>query len=255
MDLQLAGQRALVFGSSSGLGRELARVLAAEGARVVVTSREVERGESAKNYAAAEGFVVGDLSIEGDAARMVDQAAEQLGGLDICVLNTGGAKPGGIMATNGFDDVAYHAFLRPVLEASRAVAPHLLSGRHARLIALTARSVVEATPDLALSSVFRSGVAAAMRSLALELAPKVNVNVVVTGQFDTPALDRFEAAKAAAENKTAEQVRREHVEAIPVGRVGTAEEFADVVAFLCSPRTSFVTGSLVRIDGGAVHGF
>jgi NAD(P)-dependent dehydrogenase (short-subunit alcohol dehydrogenase family) len=255
MDLHLAGQRALVFGSSSGLGRELARVLAAEGARVVVTSREVERGESAKNYAAAEGFVVGDLSIEGDAARMVDQAAEQLGGLDICVLNTGGAKPGGIMATNGFDDVAYHAFLRPVLEASRAVAPHLLSGRHARLIALTARSVVEATPDLALSSVFRSGVAAAMRSLALELAPKVNVNVVVTGQFDTPALDRFEAAKAAAENKTAEQVRREHVEAIPVGRVGTAEEFADVVAFLCSPRTSFVTGSLVRIDGGAVHGF
>jgi NAD(P)-dependent dehydrogenase (short-subunit alcohol dehydrogenase family) len=255
MDLQLAGQRALVFGSSSGLGRELARVLAAEGARVVVTSREVERGESAKNYAAAEGFVVGDLSIEGDAARMVGQAAEQLGGLDICVLNTGGAKPGGIMATNGFDDVAYHAFLRPVLEASRAVAPHLLSGRHARLIALTARSVVEATPDLALSSVFRSGVAAAMRSLALELAPKVNVNVVVTGQFDTPALDRFEAAKAAAENKTAEQVRREHVEAIPVGRVGTAEEFADVVAFLCSPRTSFVTGSLVRIDGGAVHGF
>jgi 3-oxoacyl-[acyl-carrier protein] reductase len=255
MDLQLAGQRALVFGSSSGLGRELAKVLAAEGARVVVTSREVERGESAKNYAAAEGFVVGDLSIEGDAARMVGQAAEQLGGLDICVLNTGGAKPGGIMATNGFDDVAYHAFLRPVLEASRAVAPHLLSGRHARLIALTARSVVEATPDLALSSVFRSGVAAAMRSLALELAPKVNVNVVVTGQFDTPALDRFEAAKAAAENKTAEQVRREHVEAIPVGRVGTAEEFADVVAFLCSPRTSFVTGSLVRIDGGAVHGF
>jgi NAD(P)-dependent dehydrogenase (short-subunit alcohol dehydrogenase family) len=255
MDLHLAGQRALVFGSSSGLGRELARVLAAEGARVVVTSREVERGESAKNYAAAEGFVVGDLSIEGDAARMVGQAAEQLGGLDICVLNTGGAKPGGIMATNGFDDVAYHAFLRPVLEASRAVAPHLLSGRHARLIALTARSVVEATPDLALSSVFRSGVAAAMRSLALELAPKVNVNVVVTGQFDTPALDRFEAAKAVAENKTAEQVRREHVEAIPVGRVGTAEEFADVVAFLCSPRTSFVTGSLVRIDGGAVHGF
>jgi NAD(P)-dependent dehydrogenase (short-subunit alcohol dehydrogenase family) len=237
------------------LGRELAKVLAAEGARVVVTSREVERGESAKNYAAAEGFVVGDLSIEGDAARMVGQAAEQLGGLDICVLNTGGAKPGGIMATNGFDDVAYHAFLRPVLEASRAVAPHLLSGRHARLIALTARSVVEATPDLALSSVFRSGVAAAMRSLALELAPKVNVNVVVTGQFDTPALDRFEAAKAVAENKTAEQVRREHVEAIPVGRVGTAEEFADVVAFLCSQRTSFVTGSLVRIDGGAVHGF
>ena len=255
MDLQLGGQRALVFGSSSGLGRELAKVLAEEGARVVVTSREADRGEQARTYAGAEGFVVGDLTVAGDAARMVNTAADILGGLDICVLNTGGAKPGGIMVTDGFDDVAYHAFLRPVLEASRAAAPYLQEGRHARLLALTARSVVEATPDLALSSVFRSGVSAAMRSLALELAPSVNVNVVVTGQFDTPALDRFEAAKATAENKTAEQVRREHVEAIPLGRVGTAREFADVVAFLCSPRTSFVTGSMVRIDGGAVHGF
>ena len=255
MDLQLGGQRALVFGSSSGLGRELAKVLAEEGARVVVTSREADRGEQARTYAGAEGFVVGDLTVAGDAARMVNTAADILGGLDICVLNTGGAKPGGIMVTDGFDDVAYNAFLRPVLEASRAAAPHLQKGRHGRLLALTARSVVEATPDLALSSVFRSGVSAAMRSLALELAPDVNVNVVVTGQFDTPALDRFEAAKATAENKTAEQVRREHVEAIPLGRVGTAREFADVVAFLCSPRTSFVTGSMVRIDGGAVHGF
>lgn len=255
VDLQLSGQRALVFGSSSGLGRELAKVLSEEGARVVVTSREADRGEQARAYAGAESAVVGDLTVAGDAARMVNEAATLLGGLDICVLNTGGAKPGGIMATDGFDDVAYHAFLRPVLEASRAVAPHLKNGRHARLVALTARSVVEATPDLALSSVFRSGVSAAMRSLALELAPQVNVNVVVTGQFDTPALDRFEAAKAAAENKSPDEVRREHVEAIPVGRVGTAREFADVVAFLCSPKTSFVTGSMIRIDGGAVHGF
>jgi len=75
MDLQLAGQRALVFGSSSGLGRELAKVLAAEGARVVVTSRDTERGESAKNYAAAENFVVGDLTVEGDAATCVGSFA------------------------------------------------------------------------------------------------------------------------------------------------------------------------------------
>ena len=255
MDLQLAGQRALVFGSSSGLGRELAKVLVEEGARVVVTSRETDRGEQARTHAGAEGSIVGDLTVPGDAARMVNGAANLLGGLDICVLNTGGAKPGGIMVTDGFDDVAYNAFLRPVLEASRAAAPYLQKGRHARLLALTARSVVEATPDLALSSVFRSGVSAAMRSLALELAPQVNVNVVVTGQFDTPALDRFEAAKASAEDKTPDQVRREHVEAIPLGRVGTAREFADVVTFLCSPRSSFVTGSMVRIDGGAVHGF
>jgi NAD(P)-dependent dehydrogenase (short-subunit alcohol dehydrogenase family) len=255
VDLHLAGKRALVFGSSSGLGRELAAVLVEEGARVVVTSRDAARGDEARRYTGAEACVVGDLTLEGDSARMVDEAASLLGGLDVCVLNTGGAKPGGILDTDGFDDVAYHAFLRPVLEAARAATPHLRRGHHARLVALTARSVVEATPDLALSSVFRSGVAAAMRSLALELAPEVNVNVVVTGQFDTPALDRFETAKAASSGLSVDEVRREHVEAIPLGRVGTAREFADVVAFVCSPRTSFVTGSVVRIDGGAVHGF
>ena len=255
MDLRLAGRRALVFGSSSGLGRELAAVLSEEGARVVVTSRDAARARDAQDATAAEACVVGDLTVPGDAAHMVAEAATALGGLDICVLNTGGAKPGGILDTDGFDDVAYQAFLRPVLEASRAAAPLLRAGRDARLVALTARSVVEATPDLALSSVFRSGVAAAMRSLALELAPDVNVNVVVTGQFDTPALDRFEAAKASSSGNSADEVRREHVASIPLGRVGTAREFADVVAFICSPRASFVNGSVVRIDGGAVHGF
>ena len=106
--------------------------------------------------------------------------------------------------------------LRPALEAARAAAPHLASGGRGRLVFLTARSVAEATPDLALSSVMRSGVAAAARSLALELAPDVLVNVVVTGQFDTPSLARFEAAKAAHEGKPAEEVRAEHIAAIPM---------------------------------------
>jgi NAD(P)-dependent dehydrogenase (short-subunit alcohol dehydrogenase family) len=114
---------------------------------------------------------------------------------------------------------------------------------------------VEATPELALSSVFRSGVAAAARSLALELAPRATVNVVVTGQFDTPALGRFEAALAKHESVPAEDVRRRHIAAIPMGRLGRAEELADAVVFLASDRAGFITGAALRVDGGAVRGF
>jgi NAD(P)-dependent dehydrogenase (short-subunit alcohol dehydrogenase family) len=255
VDLELTGRHALVLGSSSGLGLATARALAAEGAGVVVVSRDRARADAAAESARARAALVADLTVPGDADRLVVDAVAALGGLDIVVVNTGGGKPGPILATAGHDDAAYQSMLRPVLEVSRAAAPHVMAGGAGRLVYLTARSVVEATPELALSSVFRSGVAAAARSLAIELAPRATSNVVVTGQFDTPALARFEAARAEHEVRSVEDVRAEHVATIPMGRVGRAEEIADVVAFLCSARASFVNGATVRVDGGSVRGF
>lgn len=255
MDLGLQGRRALVFGSSSGLGRAIAATLVAEGARVAVTSRDEERAAQAAADTGAEVWLVGDLTADGGAVGFVQGAVDRLGGLDVLVVNTGGGTPGPLLATDGADDAAYRSMLRPVLEACRAAAPHLRESDQGRLVVLTARSVVEASPELALSSVFRSGVAAAARSLAIELAPQVTVNVVVVGQFDTPALDRFEAARAKHEGLSPEEVRQQHVASIPLGRLGQADELADVVTFLCSARASFVTGSVVRVDGGAVRGF
>jgi NAD(P)-dependent dehydrogenase (short-subunit alcohol dehydrogenase family) len=255
MDLGLAGRRALVLGSSSGLGRAVAATLIAEGAEVAVVSRDAARAAAAAAELGASAALAADLTQAGAGTAVVADAVAALGGLEIVVVNTGGGTPGPILATEGSDDAAYHAMLRPVLEISRAAAPHVTDGGAGRLVYLTARSVVEATPELALSSVFRSGVAAAARSMALELAPRATANVVVTGQFDTPALARFEAARAQHEQRTPEEVRAEHLSAIPMGRLGTAQEFADVVTFLCSARASFVTGSMIRIDGGAVRGF
>jgi NAD(P)-dependent dehydrogenase (short-subunit alcohol dehydrogenase family) len=255
MDLELRDRRALVFGSSSGLGRAIAAALKREGARVAVVSRSLDRARAALDEIGADVALRADLTVDGDGATAVAAAAAAFGGLDICVVNTGGGQPGPILSTDGADDAAYRSMLRPALEISRAAAPHVTADGVGRLVFLTSRSIVEASPDLALSSVFRSGVHAAARSLAIELAPQATVNVVVTGQFDTPALGRFESARAAAEGRTPDDVRHENIEAIPMRRLGTADELADVVTFLCSARAAYVTGTALRIDGGAVRGF
>jgi len=256
MDLGLAGRRALVLGSSSGLGRAVAASLVAEGATVAVVSRDADRADTTATAIGATAALGLDLTEPGAGIRVVDDAVAELGGLDVVVINTGGGPPGPLLSTDeAGTDVAYHSMLRPALEVARAAAPHITANGDGRMVFLTARSVVEATPELALSSVFRSGVTAAARSLALELAPLATVNVVVTGQFDTPALHRFETARATHEGRPLAEVRADHIASIPMGRLGEAHELADVVTFLCSPRSSFVTGTLVRVDGGAVRGF
>jgi NAD(P)-dependent dehydrogenase (short-subunit alcohol dehydrogenase family) len=159
MDLGLHGRRVLVLGSSSGLGRAVAVSLLEEGARVAVVSRDRGRAEATASEIGATAALVTDLTQPGSGTTVVADAVDALGGLDIVVVNTGGGRPGGILATDGHDEAAYHSMLRPALEVSRAAAPHITAGGVGRMVVLTARSIVEATPELALSSVFRSGVA------------------------------------------------------------------------------------------------
>lgn len=149
----------------------------------------------------------------------------------------------------------FERMLLPQLATIMAAIPALRRSGSGRIIVLAARSVLEASPELALSSVFRSGVAAAARSLAIELAPDVTVNVVVPGQFDTGALRRFEEFTADAESTSPEEVRKGLLAAIPLGRFGRPEEIADLVAFLAGSGASYLTGATIRIDGGLTRGF
>jgi 3-oxoacyl-[acyl-carrier protein] reductase len=244
MDLGLEGKVALVTGASKGLGRAIAAELAAEGARVAVSSRSRERIEAAASSIGAVAFVHDAADLD-DAPRLVAEVTDALGPIDVLVCNTGG-PPGGDDALGFTREQWQQAYTRLVLGAMaliEQVLPAMRSRGFGRVVNVVSAGVREPIPNLMLSNAHRVSMINAFKTLARQVASEgVTLNSVLPGRIDTDRIIELMGSRDAADDFARQQ--------IPAQRMGTVEEFAAVATFLCSARASYVTGETIVVDGG-----
>lgn len=259
MDLGFKDKVALIAASSKGLGRATAGLIAAEGARVVISGREPETlRATAEEIDAKSGAKVAhnvaDLTRDEDIKKLVQRTAEQFGGLDALVTNAGGPPAGGFEEFGNEDwQKAFELNLMSVVRLIREALPHLRRSDSPRIVNFTSSSIKQPIENLLLSNVFRTAVLGLSKSLSTELAPDgILVNTLGPGRIATDRLFSLDERRAQNMGVTVEEVRRRSVSRIPLGRYGEPEEFARVAAFLASPANTYVTGQALLVDGGMV---
>jgi len=262
MDLGLRGKRALVMGASRGLGRAVAEALAAEGATLCVASRDLPALESlAAALASASGArayaIAADVSDEARMDVLAEEAVLRMGGVDILVLNHGGPPVGPALE---LDLAELKAQFTKMVVAPIRLAMRLLPGmrerKWGRIITIGSSGMVQPLPNMVLSNTLRAAIVGWNKTLANEVAADgVTCNIIAPGAILTDRLKETVGLTARKEGITFEEALAKRAATIPAGRIGTAQEFAAVATFLASERASYVTGSIVRCDGGIVRGF
>lgn len=255
MDLGISGRRALVLGATQGLGLSCARALAAEGVNVVVNGRDPERAAGVAASLGAPALAVpGDVSRPEERRRIVD-AARAPGPIDILVTNAGGPPPGPV-AEHDHDTwlKALETNMLAALDFAVMLLPDLKRDGCGRIVNITSFSVREPYPNMGLATGVRAGLTGAMASLSHEVAASgVTVNNLLPGLMDTGALHRVYSARAAKEGISEDVAKARMVESVPMRRLGLAEDFGPVCAFLCSRHASYMTGQNITVDGGLVR--
>ena len=247
MDLKIAGRVALVTGASKGLGRGIAAALAAEGAKVALTSRSRERIEAAAAEISAAGAFVHDSADLDAVSALVDSVEASLGPVDILVTNTGGPPPGGPL---DFGREQWEAAYRDLVLAPMALIDRVVPGMRergwGRIVSVSSTAAEEPIDGLMLSNAHRSGTRAAFKTLARELARDgITLNTLLTGRILTDRIVSMAGSVDEAEAAAQSQV--------PARRLGTVEEYAAVAAFLCSEPAGYVTGTSIPVDGGLMR--
>jgi 3-oxoacyl-[acyl-carrier protein] reductase len=238
MDLGLKDRVAVVAASSKGLGKAVALGLAAEGAKLAICARgEEELRRTAAEIPTEVLAQTVDVTVEAQVRGFVEAVMRKFGRVDICVTNAGG-PPAKRFADTSIEDWRSAVVLNfmSTLYFAQAVLPHMQQRRWGRLIAISSVAVLQPVDGLILSNAARSAVRGLVKSLSNEYAPyNVLVNNVCPGYTATERLKKLDV----------------HPEAqIPLGRIGTPEEFASLVVFLASERSSYITGVSIPVDGG-----
>lgn len=252
MDLGLTGRRALVTAASRGLGRACAEALVREGARVFISSRdETTLAELAEQLGAA-GHLAGDVARAEDVDALVSAAVTALGGLDILVVNAGGAPPGTLEQLSDEDYLsAFQLTTMSAIRLWRHAIPHLRESPQGRIVNLTSAFVKEPSSVLLLSNVLRPGVTAVARMLATELAPAgITVNSIGPNSVLTDRTRQVAGAAAATAGISMEEHLDRTAQGLPMKRYGDPSEVGALCAFLCSSHAGYITGQTIIVDGG-----